>query len=161
MTIAQQISALKGIHPGIFLGGELRRKKRSGENFAMAIGVHMHIIDEIIAGKRSISKRLAVKIEHELLINDGLLTALQFHYKAKKAIDRRALRQHHARPDIKKFRKSLFWDTRIENIQWDKQKLAVIKRVFERGNDQEKEEITRFYGAKDIAKVLPQALTRS
>jgi hypothetical protein len=44
----------------------------------------------------------------------------------------------------------LFWDTDINNIDWQKQYKAVIRRVFERGNEKEKSEITRFYGLKKV-----------
>lgn len=161
MTIAQQIKILKGIHPGIFLGSELKKQKHSLEDFAMAIGEHPQILEEITSGKRALSKRLAKKIEHEMQFNNGLLTTLQFHYKMKKSRERHGRRERTARPDISKFRKSLFWDTRIERILWSKQKLAVIKRIFERGNEQEKQEIIRFYGAKVIEQALPHALIRS
>jgi antitoxin HigA-1 len=161
MTIAQQIKALKGIHPGIFLGSELKRQKRSQEDIAMAIGENLQILEEITSGKRTLNKRLAKKIERELQINNGLLSALQFHYRMKKAKERHGRRKNTARPDISKFRTSLFWDTRIESIRWNKQKLAVIKRIFERGNEQEKQEIIRFYGAKAIEQALPHALIRS
>jgi plasmid maintenance system antidote protein VapI len=161
MTIAQQIKALKGIHPGIFLGRELKKQKRSLEDIAMAIGEHPQILEEITLGKRTLNKRLAKKIEHELQINNGLLNTLQLHYKIKKSKLRHGRREHTARPDISKFRKSLFWDTRLESIHWNKQKLAVIKRIFERGNEQEKQEIIRFYGPKVIAQALPHALIRS
>ena len=40
------------------------------------------------------------------------------------------------------------------NIDWEKQKKAVIKRVFERGNEIEKGEIIRFYGREDVNSVL-------
>lgn len=43
-------------------------------------------------------------------------------------------------------RKILFWDTDINKIDWEAQRRAVIERILERGNDQEKEEIKRFYG---------------
>jgi antitoxin HigA-1 len=55
-----------------------------------------------------------------------------------------------ARPDLSKLRRALFWDTEIEKIDWHKQKRAVITRVLERGNDKEKAEIARFYGASEI-----------
>jgi len=44
----------------------------------------------------------------------------------------------------------------MENINWEKQKYAVITRVFERGNDIEKKEIIRFYGKHAINKTLKQ-----
>jgi hypothetical protein len=42
----------------------------------------------------------------------------------------------------------------MENIDWEKQKNAVIKRVYERGNEIEKEEIIRFYGRKNVNNTL-------
>ena len=59
-----------------------------------------------------------------------------------------------ASPDLKKLRKAIFWDTRIDNIDWISQKEAIIKRVFERGNEQEKKEISRFYGKETINRIL-------
>jgi hypothetical protein len=43
-------------------------------------------------------------------------------------------------------RRGLFWDTDINKIEWLTHRRAVIERILERGNDQEKEEIKRFYG---------------
>lgn len=55
-----------------------------------------------------------------------------------------------SQPDLTKLRPVLFWDTDIQKIDWEKQKRAVIQRVFARGSDQEKAEITRFYGSEVI-----------
>ena len=57
-------------------------------------------------------------------------------------------------PDLSKLRPVLFWDTKIEMIDWNRQKNAVIKRVFTRGNESEKIEITDFYGQDIIDSVL-------
>ena len=40
----------------------------------------------------------------------------------------------------------LFWDTPFDKIDWEKNYLMVIERVVERGNEQEWQEINRFYG---------------
>jgi len=58
------------------------------------------------------------------------------------------------KPDLSKFRPGLFWDTVIESINWQKQKNAVIQRVFERGNELEKEEILRYYGSEAVNKIM-------
>ena len=42
----------------------------------------------------------------------------------------------------------------MENIDWERQKNSVIKRVFERGNVIEKNEIIRFYGIECVNKIL-------
>jgi len=39
-------------------------------------------------------------------------------------------------------------------IDWEKNKLSVIYRVFERGNEQEIQEIIRFYGKEIVLKNL-------
>jgi len=54
------------------------------------------------------------------------------------------------RPDLSKLRTVLFWDTAIEQIDWEKHKQAVIERVFERGNEEENQEIVRFYGEETL-----------
>jgi hypothetical protein len=65
------------------------------------------------------------------------------------------LRQHsnNGPPDLSKFRPRLFWDTDINEIDWHGQRRAVIERVIERGNDEEKAEIKRFYGEKAFNKI--------
>lgn len=161
MKIEEQINALKGIHPGIFLARELKKRRLSGNYIALTIGSHPQIINDFISGRRTLSRLLATKIERELQLNNGLLYALQRHYKLKRSRDRQRRRAPISKPDIKKFRRTLFWDTRMERIRWNEQKPAIIKRIFERGNEQEKQEITRFYGKSTIERILPHALTHS
>lgn len=57
-------------------------------------------------------------------------------------------------PDLSLLRTILFWDTKMEAIDWQRHKKAVIKRVFERGNDVEKNEIIRFYGSEAVDEIL-------
>ena len=53
-------------------------------------------------------------------------------------------------PDLKEFRKILFWDTDLEKIDWMTHKRYVLNRVFSRGNEQEILETIRFYGKNSI-----------
>ena len=39
-------------------------------------------------------------------------------------------------------------------IDWDKHYLAVIRRIFERGNEVEKQELLHFYGSEKIKTAL-------
>ena len=93
---------------------------------------------------------LALKIENALEIEEGYFMTLQLYYDIKE-IKRRQYRLH---PDFTKLRRVMFWDTKMENIDWEKQKNAVIKRVFERGNEVEKKEIVRFYGRENVNNLL-------
>ena len=57
-------------------------------------------------------------------------------------------------PNLSNLRKSLFWDTDISKINWDKQYRAIIQRVYERGNETEKKELDVFYGLPKISVAL-------
>ena len=94
---------------------------------------------------------LSLKIEHALNMPEGFLMTLQVHHSIRilKNAD-----QSKISPNLTLIRKALFWDTDIHKINWQQQKSAVIKRIFERGNDQEKSEITRFYGKDTVSKIL-------
>jgi hypothetical protein len=48
----------------------------------------------------------------------------------------------------------LFWDQRSECIEWRSDALGVIERVLDRGDDEEYEELIRFYGRERIIHAL-------
>jgi antitoxin HigA-1 len=58
------------------------------------------------------------------------------------------------KPDLNKIRRVVFRDTNIDKIDWEKHKKAVINRVFEKGNQPEKDEIIRFYGKNTVEAIL-------
>jgi hypothetical protein len=96
---------------------------------------------------------LALKIEQALEFEEGYLMTLQVFYDIKE--EKR--RQHSQyRPDFSKLSKVLFWDTDMEKIDWIRQKRAVIERVFERGDEQEKQEIIQFYGKETVNQILQE-----
>jgi len=90
---------------------------------------------------------LALKIEQALGIEEGYFMTLQLFYEIREL---KHSQHQNNQPDLSKLRPILFWDTKMEKIDWQQQKNAIIKRVFERGNEQEKKEITRFYGEETI-----------
>jgi hypothetical protein len=47
-----------------------------------------------------------------------------------------------------------FWDTKLDALDFDKYSKFTILRVFERGLDNEIQEIIRYYGKKEIIKTL-------
>ncbi len=146
----EQIEILKGIHPGLFLEYELKQRGLKKGVFAHSVHEHPQTMVAIIKGKRKMNTRLAMKIEKQLGIDEGFLMILQVYYE----IAREKSKQQILKPDLPLLRPVLFWDTDINSIDWVKQKRAVIKRVFERGNQQEKDEVIRFYGRKTVNKVL-------
>jgi hypothetical protein len=48
----------------------------------------------------------------------------------------------------------LFWDVRHEEMDWRRCHRYVIERVLDRGNDQEVQELVRFYGRRKVLYVL-------
>ena len=119
--------------------------------FAISIHEYPQVINEITKGRKGLSAALSLKIDRSLSLEEGTMFILQAYYELKKANDKDL---YHLHPDLSILRKVLFWDTDINKIDWQKQHRAVIQRVFERGNDQEKKEIISFYGEKKVKTVL-------
>lgn len=139
-----QLQIIKGIHPGIFLGRELSKRKLKKSAFALSVGEYPQTIGAIILGKRKMNPSLAVRIENALNIEEGFLMCLQALYEVKLEKTKTIV----SAPDLTKFRKSLFWDTEIEKIDWQKSRTAILKRVYERGNSVEVNEAESYYGIK-------------
>jgi addiction module HigA family antidote len=142
-----RIEILKGIHPGILIEKELKKRKIPSGRFAIAINEFPQTLSAIINGRRSMNLPLSLRIEKELGYDEGFLMTLQLYHDIK------ILRQEESakhKPNLSKFRKVIFWDTDIQKIDWEKNKRAVIERVFERGNKAEQDEIIRFYGQEEV-----------
>jgi plasmid maintenance system antidote protein VapI len=147
----KEIELLKGIHPGIVLERKLKEKKLQKGPFAISINEYPQTLGSITKGKRNMNTSLALKIEHALGLPEGYFMTLQIFYDIKE--EKRRLKEL-SRPDLTKLRSGLFWDTNISEIDWQRQRKAIIQRIFERGDDSEKEEISRFYGTDVVDKVL-------
>ena len=145
-----QLSIIKGVHPGFILDRELKERNLRKGPFAISLKEFPQTLVSITKGKRRMNINIALKIEKALGIEEGYFMILQVYHD----IEEVKKSQNKKHPDLTKLRRVLFWDTKIENINWEKQKNAVIKRVFERGNDSEKKEISRFYGIENINSIL-------
>lgn len=146
-----EIAILKGIHPGLVLERELKKRNLPKGRFALSLDEYPQLIGDITKGKRKLSPRIALKLDKALGKEEGFFMVLQAYYEIEEE-KRKSKQNHH--PDLSKLRPALFWDTSLEKIEWEKQKNAVIKRVFERGNQKEKDEIFRFYGKETVEKIL-------
>ena len=140
---------LKGIHPGFVLERELQKRHIAKGQFALSLHEFPQTITAITKGKRKMNTALALKIEQALEMEEGFFMILQVYYDIAQEKKKKA-----AHPDLSLLRPVLFWDTHIKTIDWQKQQQAVIQRVFERGNEQEKQEIIRFYGRDTVKQVL-------
>lgn len=146
----EQIKILKGIHPGFYLENELRKKNLKKGTFALSIQEFPQTLVTITKGKRRMNTGLALKIEKSLDLEEGFLMILQVYYDI--AQKKKQGQIHH--PDLSIIRPILFWDTDFNAINWGKQQRAVIQRIFDRGNQSEKDEIIRFYGLQTVEETL-------
>jgi plasmid maintenance system antidote protein VapI len=146
------IEKFKGIHPGIILERELKKRELHQRPFALSLGEYPQTLNAITKGKRKLNTALALKIEEKLGLEEGTLALLQTYFDINE--EKNKLKQ--ISPNLSKLRKSLFWDTDINKIDWSKQYRAVIQRIFERGNESERKEIISFYGQEKIKNALSQ-----
>lgn len=140
------VEKYKGIHPGIILKRELDKRALKQKPFATEISCYPQTLNAITKGKRNLPVAMALKVEDKLGMVEGTFTLLQAYYDIQKE-----RLKHQRKPGL---RKSLFWDTRFEGIDWEKEYKAVIRRVFIYGTEDEKAEIQRFYGTSKVDKAL-------
>ena len=150
-VIDSDIDLIRGIHPGIILERELKKRKLSKRRFAISINEYPQLLGDITNGKRKINPSLSIRIGKALDLDESFFSVLQAYYDIKREKEKQSSLAH---PDLKKFRPVVFWDTDIKTIDWEKNKPSVIRRIFERGNEKEINEIVRFYGKKDISAIL-------
>jgi plasmid maintenance system antidote protein VapI len=144
------LNRYRGIHPGFVLARLFEQKGIKQRPFALTLGEHPQTLNAICKGKRQLNTPLALKTETQLGLKEGTLVLLQAHHDIKVT----KLKQEGRKPEPGKLRRILFWDTDYDQIQWDTQYVAVIKRVFERGNASEKAYIKAFYGPAKIKQLL-------
>jgi len=157
-TIEENITLLKGIHPGIILERELKKRKLPKRRIALIISEYPQLLGDITKGKRRINPALSLKLGDALGIDESFFLVLQAYYDIEQQKKKQAREKL---PDLNLLRPVLFWDTDIHSIDWEKSKVSVIKRAFERGNDQEILEIIRFYGKEQVQAILDQISNRS
>lgn len=145
-----ELDIIKGIHPGFFLDRKIREQKLIKGKLALECKEYPQTLTAITKGKRDMNTALSLKLEKALGLEEGCLMTLQVFYEIKEVKNK----QNKERPDLQLFRKILFWDTRMESLDWKEQYRFIINRVFERGNEQEKNALTRFYGKALVSEVL-------
>lgn len=144
-----QTSKLKGIPPKAILERELHKKGINQRTLALAVGEHPQTLNAILKGRRKIPVSLSLKIEKALDMEEGILSILQTFYEIEQ--EKNKVKQT---PDLNILTPSLFWDTDLSKLDWNKYSTFVIQRTFERGSEREKEEIVRFYGKNVVDNAL-------
>mgnify|MGYP002619993231 CR=1 FL=1 len=145
-----ELSKIKGMHPGAILKREIKLRGLKNYELADSVNEFPQTISAILKEKRGVTPKLSIKLGKEFSVDDDYFMLLQASYDVKNA----AGSSSQMTPDLTKIRKVLFWDTDFDKIDWLKNKKAILKRIFERGNDTEIQEIITFYGKDEIRKVL-------
>lgn len=142
-AMKSRIDILKGIHPGKIIGRDLKKRNLSQRSFAASIGEHSQTLNAVITGRRNLTVEMALKIEQAFGYEEGFLLLLQTYYEIAEYKNGQKSRAISGTPAV---RRSLFWDTDFDTLDWGRYRESVIARVLERGNDAEKAEIAQFYG---------------
>ena len=146
-NVEKNIALIKGIHPGLILARELKRRNLSKRYLSLLINEYPQLIGDITNCKRRINPSLSIRLGNTLGFDESFFSVLQTFFDLEQEKKKKSLKLN---PDIKIFRPVLFWDTDISTINWQKSKNSVIKRVFELGNSREIKEIIRFYGEENV-----------
>ncbi|WP_462281518.1 HigA family addiction module antitoxin [Salinivirga cyanobacteriivorans] len=144
-----RLNKIKGIHPGTLLKRELDNRNLKSSELANNIGEHKQTISAILNKRRAINPNLSIKLSKVFKTEKDYFMLLQASYDVKIAES-----EIKETPNINNIRRALFWDTDFNKIDWNKNKKAIIKRILERGNKTEINEIISFYGKKTISKEI-------
>ena len=82
-------------------------------------------------------------------MEEGVLSILQTYFEIEIS-----KKENIVTPNLDIITRGLFWDTDFDKINWQKHCDFIIRRTFERGSKQEKDEIIRFYGQGRIDDIL-------
>lgn len=143
-----ELDKIRGIHPGYILNRELKSRGIKSSELASNIDEHKQTISAILHKKRKITPSLSIKLSKKFNVAQDYFMLLQASYEVNTLAAKISTRH---KPKLDKFRPALFWDTDINQIDWEKQKRAIIKRILERGNSQEITELIKFYGKQEIS----------
>lgn len=146
-----ELYKIKGIHPSYILNRELKSRGIKSSELASTIDEHKQTISAILNKKRKITPSLSIKLSKKFNVSQDYFMLLQASYDVNTVAAKISTIY---KPNLNKFRPALFWDTDINQIDWEKQKRAIIKRVLERGNSQEITELIKFYGKQEISAEL-------
>ncbi len=138
---------IKGIHPGAILKRELRKRNIKSIALAKSIKEHPQTINAITQERRGINPKLSIKLGKILGADSDYFMLLQASYEVK-VIEMKNKNSDGSLSD--KIRRVIFWDTDFDKIDWNKNRRAVIKRILERGTENEIKELIAFYGLDTI-----------
>jgi len=142
-----KLERVKGIHPGAILKRELKKRGIKNIKLANDINEYPQTINAISNKRRGINAKLSFKLGNYFNVSHEYFMILQAIYEVDSF---RKSELEGSNPLIGKFRKSLFWDTRIELLDIKKHQRSIIQRVLERGNREEIRLLIKIYSLSEI-----------
>ncbi len=142
---------IKGIHPGAILKRELQKRKIKSIELAKSIGEYPQTINAVLKERRGINPKLSIKLGKFFGVDNDYFMILQASYEVN------LIEKANMYFDVSlsgKVRKAIFWDTDFDKIDWNKNRKVIIKRILERGNENEIQEAIKFYGLETIKKQI-------
>jgi hypothetical protein len=113
----------KGIRPGAVIKRELKKLNLDSLSFALSQPEDPQKIYNTLKGNIDLGSIQAAKIEDAIYLLAGCLAKLRgaYNVEQQKRKDRA-----HIHPNFDILRPILFWDTKLANIDWNRQASAVI-----------------------------------
>lgn len=142
-----ELQRIKGIHPGAILKRELKKRNIKAIALANEIKEHPQTINAITKERRKINPKLSYKLGNYFNINHDYFMIIQAAFEVA-SFKKSELEM--INPLEGKFRDSIFWDTRIELIDFERNKRSVIQRILERGNSKEIKSLIKIYSLETI-----------
>ena len=149
----EQYLSMPAVPAGAILKRILQKERLSQKEIAKRSTIYPQRINDLINGKRKFTPESSFRLEKALgLSTFGYFYRIQTNHDIYCYQDEQERKQT---PDLSKINKALFWETSsFEKINWLKNANWVIQRSFEYGNQQEIEEIIRFYGREKVIEIL-------
>jgi len=148
----EQYLQLNNIPYGAVLNRIMTKEGISQSQLAERSGIVRQRICDYLANRRRITVEASLSLEKALRIGiKGFFYRIQANHDIYTCLKEQAMNN---RPNLEHYRKAVFWDTDIEMLDWDKNRLWIIRRVFEYGGEEEILETIRFYGKETVKEIL-------
>lgn len=138
---------------GAILNHLIGRQDKSKAEIARLSNLIPQRLNDLINGTRRFTVDVSLRIEKVLKINyNGFFYLHQAQHDIFEAENRRKVQF----PDISALSKTTFWDTNVEDIDFENSYKFVISRVLEYGTDSELKAIVAFYGKSKVLSVADE-----
>tara|TARA_R110000751_G_scaffold180579_1_gene286986 strand:- start:117 stop:602 length:486 start_codon:yes stop_codon:yes gene_type:complete len=106
------LEKVRGIHPGAVLKRALKKRDITASDLARSIDEHKQTLSTILNGRRSVNPKLSIKLSKVFDARADYFMLMQASYDVQQQVAMIPKRM----PNLKHFRKALFWDTQLDGI---------------------------------------------